>query len=126
VEPGIDLLLEAGMEQIRAKSTAQTHYLIELWEEMLAPLGFELRSPRVDARRGSHVALGHPEGLRISRALQAEMNVIPDFRRPDNLRLSTAPLYTTYRELYDAVDRLRVVVAERRYADYTADASRVT
>jgi kynureninase len=126
IEPGIDLLLEAGIENIRAKSLAQTRYLIELWEEMLAPLGFELRTPRDDARRGSHIALGHPEGLRISRALQAEMNVIPDFRHPDNLRLSTAPLYTTYCELFDAADRLRAVVAERRYAHYPTAIPRVT
>ena len=31
IEPGVDLLLEAGMERLRAKSLEQTDYLIALW-----------------------------------------------------------------------------------------------
>ncbi|MEZ4580480.1 MAG: hypothetical protein R3A10_02275 [Caldilineaceae bacterium] len=31
IEPGVDLLLEAGMDRLRAKSVAQTDYLIALW-----------------------------------------------------------------------------------------------
>jgi kynureninase len=113
----VDLVLEAGVERLRAKSVAQTGYMIALWEEYLQPLGFELRTPREAARRGSHIALGHPEGWRIAQAL-AEMNVVLDFRHPDNLRLAAAPLYTTFRELHEAVSRLRQVAAEGRYKRY--------
>ncbi len=116
---GVDLVLEAGIERVRAKSVAQTDYLIALWEEQLRPLGFELRTPREAARRGSHVALAHPEGWRIAQALQAEFNVLLDFRQPDNLRLAAAPLYTTFQELHAAVRRLRRVVAERIYEQYS-------
>ncbi|NTU63776.1 MAG: aminotransferase class V-fold PLP-dependent enzyme, partial [Chloroflexi bacterium] len=35
VEPAIDLLLEAGIDRLRAKSIAQTEYLIGVWEELL-------------------------------------------------------------------------------------------
>ena len=116
---GVDLVLEAGIERVRAKSVAQTEYLIALWEEQLRPLGFELRTPREAARRASHVALAHPEGWRIAQALQAEMNVLLDFRRPDNLRLAAAPLYTTFQELHAAASRLRRVVADRLYERYS-------
>lgn len=126
IEPGVELVLEAGMEAIRAKSAQQTAYLIRLWEEMLAPLGFELRSPRDGARRGSHVALGHPEAWRIAQALKAEMEVIPDFRTPDNLRLSVAPLYTSYGELFEAADRLRKVVEWKLYEKYETGMETVT
>ncbi len=51
-------------------------------------------------QRGSHVSLGHPEGLRIDRALIEEMNVIPDFRYPDNIRLGIAPLYTRFADTF--------------------------
>jgi kynureninase len=60
LEPGVDILLEAGMDALRAKSVQQTSYLIDLWETQLAPLGYTLNSPREAAQRGSHVALGHP------------------------------------------------------------------
>lgn len=126
VAAGVALLLEAGIEQVRAKSLAQTDYLIALWAQKLHPLGFELRTPPEHPRRGSHITFGHPEGWRITQALQAEMKVLLDFRHPDNLRLAVAPLYTTYSELYEAIERLCTVVAERRYERYSPLATGVT
>lgn len=126
IEPGVDLVLEAGIERIREKSMRQTRYLIERFDVELAPLGFELRSPREAEWRGSHVSLGHAEGLRIARALIDRMGVIPDFRAPDNIRLGVAPLYTSYEELERAVQALRVVVSDGLYADYSATLAGVT
>jgi kynureninase len=126
IEPGVDLLLEAGLERLRAKSVQQTEYLIALWEALLAPLGYTLNSPRDPALRGSHVSLGHPEGLRINRALIDRMRVLPDFRYPDNIRLGVCPLYTTYVEIHAAVTALRDVVAERVFAQYSAERHGVT
>jgi kynureninase len=126
VEPGLDLLLEAGLDRVRAKSVAQTEFLIRLYDEMLAPRGFTLNSPREAARRGSHVSIGHTEGLRIDRALIEEMDVLPDFRAPDNIRLGVAPLYTSFAELYEGVERIAAVVDERRYERYPLEAPEVT
>lgn len=117
-EPGVDLLLEAGIERVRAKSQRQTEYLLALWETVLAPHGFYLKSPRDPDRRGSHVSLGHAEALGIDLALIEEMQVLPDFRAPDTIRLGIAPLYTSYADLYEAVRRLEAVVVERRYERY--------
>lgn len=118
VEPGVDLLLEAGMPALRAKSVAQTTYLIALWQSLLKPLGFRLNSPLAADRRGSHVSLGHVDGLRIDLALIEEMKVLPDFRAPDNIRLGIAPLYTRFVDVWTAVNRLRHVVEERLYEKY--------
>lgn len=126
VEPAVDLMLEVGLERVRAKSVAQTEYLIALWEALLAPLGVTLNSPRDPAQRGSHVSLGHPEAMRIDRALIEEMNVIPDFRYPDNLRLSIAPLYTTFADIYEGLTRLQTVLVERRFEKYPAERPEVT
>lgn len=126
IEPGVELLLEAGMERLRAKSVAQTEYLIALWEAWLQPLGVSLNSPRDSKIRGSHVSLGHPEGLRIDRALIEEMNVIPDFRYPDNIRLGIAPIYTSFADIHEAMTRLRRVIAERLYENYPAERPDVT
>lgn len=126
IEPGVDLLLEAGMEAVRAKSVAQTSFLLDLWESELRPLGYELRSPRAPERRGSHVALGHPEGWRICQALIAEYSVIPDFRVPDNLRLGVAPLYNTFEELARSVEAMWEIVAQRRYDGYAVERTGVT
>jgi kynureninase len=118
VETGVEGLLSAGIERLRAKSIKQTEFLISLFEERLADLGFTLGSPRDPSQRGSHVSLRHPEGYRINRALIEEMNVIPDFREPDNLRLGIAPIYTSYVEIWEAVDRIRRAVTERCYEHF--------
>ncbi len=125
IEPGVDLLLEAGLDKLRAKSEQQSAYLIELWQALLEPLGFSLNSPRNVQRRGSHVSLGHPEGLRIDLALLDE-NILPDFRVPDNLRLGLAPLYISFHDIYTAIARLQQIVEERRYEKYSTERPIVT
>ncbi len=125
IEPGVDLLIEAGMDRLRTKSVAQTDYLIDMWEALLQPLGYTLNSPRDASIRGSHVSLGHPEGLRIDLALINEFNILPDFRAPDNIRIGLAPIYTTFEDIHTAVMRMKQIVEERMYEAYNT-APRVT
>lgn len=126
IEPGVDLLREAGMDRLRAKSVAQTDFLLALWEKELAPLGFHLASPHDAARRGSHVSLAHTEGWRIAQALIQEMQVLPDFRKPDLIRFGIAPIYNSFMDVYTAVSRLRAIVQERRYEKYGGETAVVT
>jgi len=126
LEPGVDLLLEAGMAGLRERSIRLSTYLLELYDTCLAPLGFRLNSPRDPARRGAHVSLGHDDGLRINLALIHDMRVLPDFRRPDNIRLGIAPLYNTFIDLHTAVERLRTVVNDRLYERHDPSALQVT
>jgi kynureninase len=126
VEEGGRVTAEAGVARLREKSVAQCELLVALHDEWLAPLGFELGSPRDPARRGSHVALRHEEAWPICRALIERAHVIPDFRGPDTIRLGVAPLYTRFVDIYDAIDRLRSLVerGDQRLVDQTR--SRVT
>lgn len=114
MEEALAPLLEAGMGPIRQKSVDLTEFAIRLIDAFLSPLDFELGSPRDSARRGSHVSLRHPDAYRISRALSEQMKVIPDFREPDNIRLGLAPLYTSFAEVWEGIDRIRKTVAEGR------------
>lgn len=118
IEPGLDLLIEAGLDAVRAKSVLMTEFLVELYDHLLASLGVSLNSPRDARQRGSHVSFGHPEGLRIDLALIERMNVVPDFRYPDNIRYGASPLYTSFIELYQGVDRLARVVREKIYEEF--------
>ena len=126
IEPGVDILIEAGMEAVRAKAMRQTDYLVGLWESLLAPVGYSLNSPREADRRGSHISLGHEEGWRINQCMIQEMRIIPDFREPDNIRLGIAPLYTRYEDIYETVVRMKRIVSDRLYEKYPADRSTVT
>jgi kynureninase len=118
MEAALEVVNEAGLPAIRSKSLQLTSYLIFLIDNVLAPLGFSLGSPRRPEQRGSHVSLCHPEGYRINRALIEEMQVLPDFREPDNIRLGLSPLDTSFPEVWEAVERIRRVVAEEKYKKY--------
>ena len=126
MEEALAPLLEAGMDALRVKSVLMTDYASYLTGHLLAPLGFSLGSPRDSAQRGSHISIRHEEGYRINRAMIEEMNVIPDFRAPDNIRLGFAPLYISFTDIWEGFDRIRNVVEEKRYENYSKQKLTVT
>ncbi len=126
IEPGIDMLLEAGIDDVRVKSVRLTRYLLDLCRHFLEPLEFRLNSPKEEAQRGSHISLGHIEGHRIDLALIDEMQVLPDFREPDNIRLGLSPLYTSFVDVYSAVLRMQTVVTKKLYEKYDPAAGSIT
>ena len=125
IEEGAKIVAEAGSDRLRAKAEALTSYAADLHDEWLAPLGFELWSPRDPARRGAHVSVRHDQAWPICRALIERARVIPDFREPDLIRLGFAPLYTRFADVHEALDRLRGLV-ERGDYDTAIARSRVT
>jgi len=126
MEEALNPLLDAGMDSIRAKSILMTDYASFLTDILLAPLGFTLGSPRDSAKRGSHISLRHKEGYRINRAMIEEMNVIPDFREPDNIRLGFAPLYISFTDIWEGFDRIKRVMEEKLYEKYPKQKLTVT
>jgi kynureninase len=89
---------EVGMAAVRAKSERLTAFVVEWFDAELAGLGVRLASPRDPGRRGSHVTLDHPAFESMVPALHGR-GVIPDFRRPDGLRIGLSPLSTSFAEL---------------------------
>src|SRR5512138_1738479 len=126
MEAALEPTLQAGIDALRSKSILMTDYASFLTDELLAPLGFVSGSPRDPARRGSHISIRHEEGYRINRALIEEMNVIPDYREPDNIRLGFAPLYISFTDIWKGFDRIRNVVQEKRYEKYPEQKLTVT
>ncbi len=132
IEPALEILLEAGMDQLREKSIMQTDYLIYLAQELLIPLGFEIGSPLDSSQRGSHVSLRHPEAYRICRALidpqpgDTNLKVIPDFRAPNNIRLGIAPLYTSFTDIHRALKRIKTIVEDGIFQNYSKEQLKVT
>jgi kynureninase len=118
--------VQAGIEEIREKSIAQTQLLIDLVDGWPAELGFGIGSPRDGALRGSHVAVRHPQAWQVTRALLEVADVVPDFRGPDVVRLGIAPLYTRYVDIWDAMDRLRRLVEAGEHERFDATPGRVT
>jgi kynureninase len=126
VDEGVGVVDAAGVSAIRAKSEALTELVITLYDEWLAPLGFGLASGRDRARRGSHVAVTHPEAWRLCRVLAERCQVVTDYRRPDVIRLGLSPLTTRFAEAWDGIDRLRRAYLEGLHETVDAMPGRVT
>lgn len=92
------LLDEVSMGAVREKSIALTTYAVRLADELLAPLGVEVTSPRDPARRGGHVTLRHP-AMRLVTERLWKRDVIPDYRDPGGLRIGLSPLSTSFAEV---------------------------
>lgn len=117
LEIGVDLLVEAGIAALVEKSRKLAGLMISLVEERC---GLRLIGPRDLRGRGSHVAFSHPDGYAIMQAL-IERGVIGDFRAPDAIRFGLTPLYTRYRDVWDAVEQLRDILhsGDWRQAKYS-------
>ncbi|MEX1384497.1 kynureninase [Lutibacter sp.] len=131
IAPGLDIILEAGMSTIEAKSKKQTTFLIELIEHYLIPLGFKITSPLNESERGSHISITHNESYRINRAMIAPNNkntkiVIPDFRPPNLIRIGITPLYTSYLDLYEAVIRIKEIITTKEFENFSNEKLTVT
>lgn len=102
----VDLLDEVGMAAVRAKSLALTGFALEMIDDWLTPRGVEVSSPRDPERRGGHVTIDHPTFKDVTARLWTR-GVIPDFRRPDGIRLGLSPLSTTFTEVVAGLVAIR-------------------
>jgi kynureninase len=113
----LEIFAEAGIENIRRKSLHMTRYLMDLLEHELPNMGFVIGNPRDDRRRGGHISLEHEEAARICKSLK-ENGVIPDFRAPNIIRLAPIALYTSYAEIWKAVQALKKLMEEKQYKKF--------
>lgn len=108
----LDLIEEADLDRIRAKSLELTDYAFALADERLTPLGVTTATPRERRIRGSHLTLTHPAFREILPRLWSA-GVVPDFRNPDALRLGLSPLSTTFAEVQLGVEAIADALSDK-------------
>lgn len=114
---GYEIILEIGIDAIRAKSQRQTARLLALADDA----GFPVRSPRTDAQRGGIVVLDVPHGAQVVKELTAR-DVLVDYRPGAGLR--AAPhFYTADEELERLIREIQEILATRAYEKHPAGAA---
>jgi kynureninase len=116
LDAALDVLDDADMEAVRAKSLAMTGLVLRFAAERLARFGVEAVTPADPQRRGSHVSLRMPHAFEACQALIAA-GVVGDFRAPDLLRLGFAPLYLSHVQVWDAMETLERILRDGTHRD---------
>ncbi len=113
VRAGVELVTEAGIEAIRAKSVALTEFAIEVVDSWPTELRVTIGSPRDSASRGGHVTIRRADFRELTPRLW-EHGVIPDFRAPDGIRLGLSPLSTSFVELHRGLETISELCSRDR------------
>lgn len=113
LDGALEVFEKTTMTEVRKKSLALTDLFINLVEERL-PGQFKVVTPRDHAKRGSQVALAHPEAYGVVQAL-IRRGVTGDFRAPDIARFGFTPLYLRYVDVYDSVEHLVQVMQNNEH-----------
>jgi kynureninase len=127
LDAGLDTLLAAeplgAMAALREKSLSLSRLFIRLVQQRLPAEDFAIASPLEDHRRGSQVSLSRGEGAYAMVQALIDRGVVGDFRagdgqaHPDILRFGLCPLYISHQDVWQAVDRLRDLVAGGHWRD---------
>ena len=126
IDEGFGMIEDATIAQINAKASKGTDMMIELFDQWLVPLGFELVTPRDSKLRGGHISIYHPDAAQIARGLRDDMKVIPDYRAPNSIRVAISPLPTSYVEVFDGFERIRDYTKSGKYKDLDLSSVKVS
>lgn len=97
----LELFERAGMQALREKSERLTGYLDALIRARLAQV-LEIVTPAEPARRGAQLSLRVRAGREAGRSLFEHLagnGVLGDWREPDVIRISPAPLYNNHADV---------------------------
>ena len=99
----LDSFAEAGIDSLRAKSRMLTAYMEFLLREQKST-AFSVITPSDPERRGAQLSIRVKAGRGLCDQLGGE-GVIGDWREPDIYRVAAVPLYNTYKDVHEFVQR---------------------
>lgn len=120
IQPGIEIITQVGVENIREKSIRQTSLLIDLADQA----GYEVIAPRDPARRGGHVTLNPPQSYAVSRELLAR-NIKIDYREGAGIRIAPH-FYNTDEEVRQAVATIGKILEDGTWKQHQQNRDFVT
>jgi len=110
VRASLDIFAEAGMTAIKAKSVLLTGYLEYLIDD-LENDRIAVITPRDPKQRGCQLSIQVKGADRSIHDALTKEGVISDWREPDVIRVAPAPLYNSFEDVYELVDRLKLVLS---------------
>jgi len=120
VQPGIDVIAEVGVDNIRAKSKRQTALIVERADAA----GWEIHTVRDPEKRGGTVIVNPPHAYEVSRELIAR-NILIDYRPDAGIRISPH-FYNTDAEVHLAMDTIADILNDGSWEQHAASRDFIT
>lgn len=102
----LEIFEEAGMKNLRTKSLQMTAYFEYLLKECCANI-CDIVTPANSQERGAMLCLRMKKPPQKLVEQFKKLGIIADFRNPDILRMTPAPLYTRYTDIYKMVQIIK-------------------
>lgn len=99
LKASLELFEAAGIAALRTKSTDLTNYLEYLLGQVKG-INFEIISPNNCRERGAQLSLLFPDKGKEIHQQMTKAGIIVDWREPGVIRVSPAPLYNSYRDVF--------------------------
>lgn len=116
LDAALDVFANTSMAQLRKKSLQLSGLYMDLLRQYSLLDEFTLLASEEDDRRGSQVAITHPQAYAICQVL-IDRAVVMDFREPDTLRAGFAPMYNSYNDIWRAVNELQIIMKNEEHLD---------
>ena len=105
--PGVNIIRDVGVENIRAKSQRQTQLLIDLADQH----GWRVNTPRDPQRRGGTVVIDMPNSKEVAQEL-LRRDVLIDWRPKAGVRFSPH-FYNADQEIHTAIAAVEEILSAR-------------
>ncbi|WP_019039578.1 kynureninase [Psychroflexus tropicus] len=102
----LDLFEKAGFDKLREKSIQLTGFLEFLIDE-LDDTSISILTPRTPEERGCQLSIQMKNADRSLFDQLTAKGVVADWREPDVIRIAPAPLYNSFTDVYEFVQRLK-------------------
>jgi len=112
----LEVFAKTNMAVLRQKSIALTGYMEHILQPLVDQGHFSVLTPRDPVQRGAQLSLFFDTTMmeEVFRRLELR-GVICDDRKPNVIRVSPAPLYNTFEEIWEFVMVLREILADIRH-----------
>lgn len=109
IRASLDIFSEVGMEKLIEKSKKLTGYFEFLIQE-LNNKNIKIITPSNPEERGCQLSIQVNNADKTLHHQLTEAGVISDWREPDVIRCAPVPLYNSYDDVFQLVERLRAIL----------------
>lgn len=111
IRASLDVFAASGMPALRQKSRSLTAYLEYLLQKLGDPR-IRIITPADPEQRGCQLSIQVLDADKTLYQNIGAAGVVADWREPDVIRVAPTPLYNTYMEVYEFVERLQASLAK--------------